>query len=66
MLPHKLHRGKEAMGRLKVFEGIPPPYDKKKRVVVPSALRTLRLKARRNVSLKVAKENNTLLNNISK
>lgn len=49
MLPHKLHRGKEALGRLKVFEGIPPPYDKQKRMVVPSALRVLRLKSRRKV-----------------
>jgi len=30
--------------RLKVFEGVPPPYDKVKRVVVPQALRVLRLK----------------------
>ncbi|BFZ09957.1 hypothetical protein BsWGS_12996 [Bradybaena similaris] len=43
MLPHKTVRGKEALGRLKVFEGVPPPYDKKKRMVVPSALRVLRL-----------------------
>jgi len=47
MLPHKLHRGKEALERLKVYEGIPPPYDKQKRLVVPSALRVLRLKPRR-------------------
>ncbi|KAL5108023.1 60S ribosomal protein L13a [Taenia crassiceps] len=52
MLPHKLYRGKEALGRLKCFEGIPPPYDKKKRVVVPSALRILRLKQRRKVGWK--------------
>ena len=32
------------MERLKVFEGVPPPYDKKKRMVVPQALRILRLK----------------------
>ena len=32
------------MERLKVFEGVPPPYDKVKRVVVPQALRILRLK----------------------
>ena len=32
------------MGRLKVFEGIPPPYDRKKRMVVPQAIRVLRLK----------------------
>merc|ERR550519_2845066 len=47
MLPHKLNRGKEALDRLKVFEGIPSPYDKKKRMVVPSALKVLRLKQRR-------------------
>lgn len=44
MIPHKTARGKAALERLKVFEGIPPPYDKKKRVVVPQALRVLRLK----------------------
>ena len=27
-----------------VFEGIPPPYDKKKRMVVPEALRVTRLR----------------------
>merc|ERR1711939_241439 len=44
MVPHKTARGKAAMERLKVFEGVPPPYDKKKRMVVPQALRVLRLK----------------------
>lgn len=44
MVAHKTARGKAAMERLKVFDGIPPPYDKKKRVVVPHALRILRLK----------------------
>ncbi|KAG5368846.1 60S ribosomal protein [Yarrowia sp. C11] len=44
MIPHKTARGKAALERLKVFEGIPPPYDKKKRMVVPQALRVLRLK----------------------
>lgn len=43
MMPHKTPRGKAAMERLKVFEGTPPPYDKKKRMVVPQALRVLRL-----------------------
>ncbi|KAF5400052.1 Large subunit ribosomal protein L13Ae [Paragonimus heterotremus] len=51
MLPHKLQRGKDALNRLKVFEGIPPPYDKKKRMVVPSALRVMRLKQRRKFSV---------------
>jgi len=44
MIPHKTSRGAEALKRLKIFEGIPPPYDKKKRMVVPDALRVLRLK----------------------
>jgi len=44
MIPHKTARGAAALDRLKVFEGIPPPYDKKQRLVVPQALRILRLK----------------------
>jgi len=44
MIAHKTARGKAALERLKVFEGVPPPYDTKKRVVVPQALRVLRLK----------------------
>ena len=35
------------MGRLKVFEGIPFPYDQKKRMVIPQALKVLRMKAHR-------------------
>merc|ERR1712212_961024 len=44
MIPHKTKRGMEALNRLKVFDGIPTPYDKQKRMVVPSALRVLKLK----------------------
>merc|ERR1712018_907855 len=44
MIAHKSERGKEALKRLQTFEGIPPPYDKKKRMVIPSALLVLRLK----------------------
>ncbi|TFL03617.1 ribosomal protein L16a [Pterulicium gracile] len=44
MIPHKGPRGAAALERLKLFEGVPPPYDKKKRMVVPEALRVLRLK----------------------
>merc|ERR1719321_1447102 len=47
MVPHKTARGAAALDRLKTFEGIPHPYDKKKRVVVPSALKTIRLKPHR-------------------
>lgn len=43
MIPHKTARGTAALERLKVFEGVPPPYDKKKKMVVPQALRVLRL-----------------------
>ncbi len=42
MLPHKSCRGAAAMERLKVFEGIPAPYDKTKRAVIPAALKVLR------------------------
>jgi len=45
MLPHKSPRGKAALQRLKVFEGIPYPYDAKKRMVVPQALKVLRIKS---------------------
>jgi large subunit ribosomal protein L13Ae len=47
MLPHKTPKGAAALGRLKVFDGIPFPYDQKKRVVVPDALKVLRLKSHR-------------------
>ena len=43
MLPHKTARGKAAFERLKCFEGIPPPYDKVKRAVIPEALKVARL-----------------------
>jgi len=44
MMPHKTPRGAHALARLKTFEGIPHPFDKLKRVVIPGALRNLRLK----------------------
>merc|ERR1719201_470093 len=47
MLPHKTPRGAAALGRLKVFEGIPFPYDQRKRMVIPQALKVLRMKAHR-------------------
>merc|ERR1711971_409930 len=48
MVPHKSSRGKAALDRLKVFEGVPFPYDHKKRMVVPEALKVLRMKSHRN------------------
>ena len=47
MLPHKTPKGSAALGRLKVFDGIPFPYDTKRRMVVPDALKVLRLKSHR-------------------
>mmetsp|Transcript_44804 Transcript_44804/g.97522 ORF Transcript_44804/g.97522 Transcript_44804/m.97522 type:complete len:200 (-) Transcript_44804:397-996(-) len=44
MIPHKTHRGKCAMERLKCFEGIPEQYASVKRMVVPDAFRITRLK----------------------
>ncbi|XP_042629963.1 60S ribosomal protein L13a-like isoform X2 [Cyprinus carpio] len=51
MLPHKTKRGQAALERLKVFDGIPPPYDKRKRMVVPAALKIVRLKPTRRFAL---------------
>lgn len=55
MVPHKTARGAAALERLKLFEGVPPPYDRKKRMVVPEALRVLRLKpGRKYCTVKVS------------
>merc|ERR1719393_912859 len=50
MLPHKTSRGQAAFKRLQCYEGIPHPFDKKKRQVVPAALRILRLAPGRRYS----------------
>ncbi|XP_034101759.1 large ribosomal subunit protein uL13 [Drosophila sulfurigaster albostrigata] len=47
MIPHKTKRGQAALARLRVFDGIPSPYDKRRRVVVPIALRVLTLRSDR-------------------
>merc|ERR1712037_859392 len=44
MLPKKKKRGYCALARLKTFVGCPAPYDKKKKVIVPDALRILCLR----------------------
>jgi large subunit ribosomal protein L13Ae len=44
MLPKKTLSALAALNRLKCFEGIPAPYDKMKRKVVPDALRVIRLR----------------------
>ncbi|KEP61488.1 UNVERIFIED_CONTAM: ribosomal protein RPL13A [Hammondia hammondi] len=48
MLRHKVERGQKALARLQVFEGVPTMVERKKRMVVPSALRIVRLKPKRN------------------
>merc|ERR1712168_640687 len=50
MGPHKSKRGAYALSNLKTFEGIPHPYDKKKRVIIPGAFREIKLKPNRKVA----------------
>merc|ERR1712228_790091 len=47
MVPHKTPRGAAALDRLRSFEGIPHPYDRKKRMVIPQALKVLRIRPER-------------------
>merc|ERR1719333_367458 len=47
MVPHKTPRGAAALSHLKVFEGVPHPYDRKKRMVVPACLKVLRIRPER-------------------
>jgi len=47
MLPRKTARGQIALNKLKSFDGIPFEYEKTKRMVIPSALRVMRLKPTR-------------------
>ena len=51
MTPHKTARGAECLGRLKTFEGVPHPYSEKKRMIVPDALKALRIKNFRKVTI---------------
>merc|ERR1712118_524798 len=47
MVPHKTPRGAAALDRLKTYEGVPHPYDRKKRMVIPSCLKVLRIRPER-------------------
>ena len=49
MLPHKTYRGENALHHLKAYEGIPPAFTKRRRVVVPSAMSVLCLRPGRKV-----------------
>ncbi|XP_047590072.1 60S ribosomal protein L13a-like [Lutra lutra] len=44
LLPHRTQRGQAALGLLKVFGGIPPPYDRKKKMVLPATLTAVHMK----------------------
>ncbi|KAK7820981.1 60s ribosomal protein l13a-3 [Quercus suber] len=55
MIPHKTKRGAAALARFKAYEGIPPPYDKIKRMVIPDALKS-ELERKRKERAQVAYE----------
>jgi len=44
MIPYKTTRGKNAMNNIKIYEGVPPKYQNVKKLVIPGALATIRLK----------------------
>jgi len=44
MIPYKTTRGRTAMNNMKIFEGVPPKYHSVKKLVIPGALTTIRLK----------------------
>uniref|UniRef100_A0A0N4ZYM6 Large ribosomal subunit protein uL13 n=1 Tax=Parastrongyloides trichosuri TaxID=131310 RepID=A0A0N4ZYM6_PARTI len=48
MLPHKTTRGMNALRKLTAFEGVPTPYDKMKKMVVPNIVRHVALKPTRD------------------
>lgn len=47
MVPYKTAKGAKAMDNLTAVEGIPYPFNLKKRLVVPAALKNIRLKPHR-------------------
>ncbi|GLU03827.1 hypothetical protein SLE2022_210030 [Rubroshorea leprosula] len=61
MIPHKTKCGVVTLARFKVYEGIPSPYDKIKRMVIPDALKNLK---RREKRLQVAYERRRHLNKL--
>lgn len=49
MLPYKTWRGREALKRVRAFEGVPPRYQRVKKQVAPHALRVICLGPGRKV-----------------
>ncbi|KAF9611078.1 hypothetical protein IFM89_026962 [Coptis chinensis] len=56
MNPHKTKHGAAALARLKAYEGVPPPYDKVKRMVRPDAINYQELEEKRKDRAQVAYE----------
>ncbi len=50
MLPYKTFRGREALKRVRAFEGVPPRYQRVKKQVAPHALRVICLAPGRKVA----------------
>ena len=46
MIPHKTPKGAAAVGRLKCFDGVPLSMNAKKKMVIPDALKSVRLRPR--------------------
>jgi large subunit ribosomal protein L13Ae len=49
MLPYKTFRGREALKRVRAFEGVPPRYMRVKKQIAPNALRVICLSPGRKV-----------------
>ena len=58
MLPHKTAKGAAALGRLKCYDGVPLSMNHKKKMVIPDALKAVRLRPRSKYSVlgNIAKE----------
>ena len=58
MVPHTTPKGAAAMGRVKCFDGVPLSMNAKKKMVVPDALKAVRLRPRSKYSVlgNIAKE----------
>ena len=58
MMPHKTTRGQNALAHFASYEGIPEPYDKMKRLIVPEAYKAIRMRPDRNFTVlgRLAKE----------
>eukprot|EP01083_Nonionella_stella_P010658 30313_1 len=50
MIPHRTKRGSGSLKNMKAFEGIPPTYAKRKRMVVSDALALVRIKPGRKTT----------------